>query len=204
MKILGKIHKHGIINSLGIAVNISQAKFNKYFNRLLYIMNNYSFGFRISISNLYYNLFKYSSNKSGSVSVVICVDTEGPSSHDENDDWDKINSEVKKVLSPDFRTVYIDDNGSGPIISWFFVDWTKLKENKRGRTLGYNAILDYYLDNGFVSLTENKNGDGIYLHYHHPRDDGSDGYNFVWNSNPELENVLCHWIMEKRFFPTIK
>jgi len=80
-----------------------------------------------------------------------------------NNNWEKLNSMLKKITSPEYRNKIKDSFGNGWIYSWFCVDHVGYKTNLRNREFGYHKIFDHYTK--LTNLKSNK-FDGVHFHYH--------------------------------------
>ncbi len=115
-----------------------------------------------------------------------------------NDDWNKIDKMVEKLMSKDFRTTY-SLNKSHWKFTWFCLDHLNYDYNPRRRTLGHHSIYDYY-----KSIVEDNNyGDDIQWHFH-PATIHNDAHycSSFYFRTPIIYEILTRKILERNFFPS--
>ena len=138
----------------------------------------------------------------GRVFVIICVDTEGPSAFGRNDSWDKIEAQMKELMTADFRKAYTDTEGRLPALSWFILDWVGAPAGPRATAVGHHAILDPY--EKWVNEAAGEGlQDELYWHYHHCFPNKLGSYNRDWNTHPYYDEVVCRKIIERNIYPNV-
>lgn len=65
---------------------------------------------------------------------------------DYNDDWSSLYRMLDNMTSKRYRMQYQDSYGGGWNYTWFILDFADFLMNPRGKTFGYHAILDKYLE----------------------------------------------------------
>ncbi|HVS84582.1 MAG TPA: hypothetical protein VHD91_03015 [Gaiellaceae bacterium] len=139
------------------------------------------------------------------VSVVVCMDTEGPCA-DPGDpellaDWERVDAAMDKLFDPEFRRRVPDSAGGGLRIGWFFLTWTGFRTNPRGRAFGYHAIRDHYLARWGDDLAAL--GDEQCWHYHQPPASGiGNEWSADWGSSDEFDRIVSRQLFERDWFPS--
>lgn len=117
-----------------------------------------------------------------------------------NDTWDKIDSMLEEMLSPEYRGKYPDKSGSGWLFSWFLLDHVGFDINPRRRDIGYHNIFDHYL----AKLKETGSlKDGVEWHFH-PMSTYKEAHTCATSflNSPHLLQVLARRIIDRSWFPT--
>lgn len=140
----------------------------------------------------------------GTVQIVFCMDTEGPCDDPGNPQllatWDRVETAMDKLFTPEFRRKYPDKTGGHFKIGWFFLTWTGFKTNPRGRDMGYHKIRDHYIAR-WGSLLD-AYGDEHGWHYHHPAQSGiGNEWGLDWTICREYEQIISRQILERNWFP---
>lgn len=143
--------------------------------------------------------------KSGNVYIVCAIDTEGPIDNPNKPDifnsWDRVDRLIDEITSDEFRMRFPDSGNQGLVYSWFIIHLTGFKTNPFNRPMGYHAVYDHYLER--YKKTMLKNNDGIYWHYHQPAPSGiGNEWCRDWTHCTEYHNILCHMILDRKFFPS--
>lgn len=138
------------------------------------------------------------------VSVVVCMDTEGPCADPGNPellaDWDSVDAAMDKLFDETFRRRIPDTAGGGLRIGWFFLTWTGFRTNPRGRALGYHAVRDHYLARWGDALAAL--GDEQCWHYHQPAPSGiGNEWGTDWSTSDEYDRILARQLLERSWFP---
>lgn len=139
-----------------------------------------------------------------SVSVVVCMDTEGPCADPANPEllgtWEDVDRAVDKLFDPSFRARLPDPAGGELRIGWFFLTWTGFTANPRKRALGYHAVRDHYLERWGGRIREC--GDEQCWHYHHPPRSGvANEWGLDWSVGDEHDAILSRQLLERGWFP---
>jgi hypothetical protein len=142
---------------------------------------------------------------SGTVHVVVCMDTEGPCADPENPEllatWDAVDAAMDKLFDPAFRERHRDPTGGSLRLGWFFLTWTGFASNPRGRDFGYHAIRDHYLDRWGDALAAY--GDEQCWHYHQPAASGvGNEWGLEWAASREYERIVSRQVLERSWFPS--
>jgi len=141
---------------------------------------------------------------SASVQIVFCMDTEGPCDDPSNRallaTWDAVDAAMGRLFDPAFRERHRDPGGGCLRIGWFFLTWTGFTSNPRGRSFGYHAIRDHYIERWGGSLAAY--GDEQCWHYHHPPASGvGNEWGLDWSSSDEYEHILSRQLLERDWWP---
>ncbi len=196
-----------------IFFKLKKVGFKKTFYDLMnYLFKNFNYSLKfilksVSLRNFYDLLTIRNFNKNKYVNVVLCIDTEGPKSEfikDQNMLWHDLNKRLSMLMSESFRNKYKDSFGNNLTLNWFIMDHSGFNENPYNVNMGYGTVFKNY-QNLFKKFPNIK--DGVYWHYHHPRNDGKFSPEYYWNSNwndnKEYYNILNHRIIDFNFFPTV-
>lgn len=117
------------------------------------------------------------------------------------ENWDEIDSEFRKIISPEFRRKNCDSKGGAYRFNWFIYDHYGFKNNPRFHAEGIHAIFDHYHE---LFLEENEFNDGVYWHYHHvPSSGDALEWNTNWWMNGIHEEILARRIIERNWFPSV-
>lgn len=140
----------------------------------------------------------------GTVSVVVCMDTEGPCADPDNPEllasWSQVDAAMDKLFSTAFRQRRPDPFGGVLRIGWFFLTWTGFRTNPRGRDFGYHAVRDHYLARWGAALQGL--GDEECWHYHHPPASGiGNEWGIDWAASSEYEAIVSRQVLERAWFP---
>lgn len=146
------------------------------------------------------------SDSEGIVSVVHCVDTEGPiggnvrrradGSEEFMARWSDIRTSLRPITSNEFREANRDTAGNPYRFNWFVMDFTGFRTNPKCRIDTYN---DTY-DNIRILNTEM---DSFHWHYHQPPRNGiGDQWSDDWTSSDEHYAILGHRLMHRGTFPS--
>lgn len=115
--------------------------------------------------------------------------------------WKDITRMVNDLTSSKFRSSTIKLFGSPLVYSWFIIDNVGFKKNPRKKTVGFNKILEKYLQ---ILDNNSKKKDSIGWHFHSIHPSGNPlVYNTSWTSNDLHEKALCYKILDYKFFPQI-
>lgn len=138
------------------------------------------------------------------VSVVLCMDTEGPCADPGNPellaDWDRVDAAMDRLFDETLRRHAPDSTGGGLRIGWFFLTWTGFRTNPRGRAFGYHAVRDHYLARWGDALAAL--GDEQCWHYHHPAPSGiGNEWGTDWSTSDEHDRILARQLLERGWFP---
>ena len=139
-----------------------------------------------------------------SVSVVVCMDTEGPCADPSNPDllgtWGAVDTAMDKLFDPGFRDRLRDPAGGALRIGWFFLTWTGFRTNPRGRAFGYHAVRDHYVERWGGRTLEC--GDEHCWHYHHPPASGvGNEWGLDWSAGSEHDAIVSRQVLERDWFP---
>ena len=144
---------------------------------------------------------------SGSVYVVLAIDTEGPVSDPRLPEllttWNEVDTRfLSKVFSHEYRSRYPDSGGQPMVFSWFILHWVGFSSNPVHRDLGYHKVYDHYTRVWGEAMR--RYGDGVYWHYHRPPTSGvANEWNRDWLSNTEYESILCRTMLDRGYFPSV-
>jgi SAM-dependent methyltransferase len=132
------------------------------------------------------------------------MDTEGPCDDSSNPDllatWDGVDGAMGRLFDPAFRERHLDPGGGCLRIGWFFLTWTGFTSNPRGRSFGYHAIRDHYLERWGTEIAAY--GDEQCWHYHHPPASGiGNEWGLDWSSSDEYERILSRQVLERGWWP---
>ena len=119
-----------------------------------------------------------------------------------NDSWAKIKSMLDRLLSPDFRSRFLDSFGNSWIYNWFIIDHVGFRINPRNRDLGFNKIWDWYTD---YLKAHNMQQDGIHFH-HHPvpfSKAANHCATHFFNHTPIIYEILARKIIDHAWFPSV-
>jgi hypothetical protein len=118
-----------------------------------------------------------------------------------NDTWDKIEAMLERIMTRSFRMRYPDSFGRGWIFNWHCVDHVGYDYNPRRRDIGYHNIFDYYSE---TLRRWPESGDAIHFHFH-PMSIFREAHRCATSyvNSPELHQILCRRIIERRWFPTV-
>lgn len=113
--------------------------------------------------------------------------------------WDQINSSIKHITSPGFRTHYCSKDGSPYKYSWFIYDHHEgFIDNPRFHAVGTHVIYDHYVNN---LLGKSIHTDGIYWHYHHPAPSGHAlESGTCWSQNSYHEEIIAKRIIDRQWY----
>lgn len=115
--------------------------------------------------------------------------------------WEEIDREINKVTSDEFRMAHCDPQGNPYLLNWFIYDHYGFTTNPRFHDDGIHHIYDHYQD---LLLKDDKNGDGVYWHYHHVPESGDAlEWNTNWFSNGIHEEILARRVIERQWFPSV-
>lgn len=117
-----------------------------------------------------------------------------------NETWDQVDEMLARVMAPDFRMSRPDSYGQGWVYNWFCIDLVGFVDNPRRRDLGYHNIFDHYRE---ILSREPGTRDTLQFHFHPVstyREAHRCATSFV--NSPELYQVLCRRIIEKKWFPS--
>lgn len=118
-----------------------------------------------------------------------------------NDTWDKIDAMLGRVMAPEFRMQQPDSYGGGWVYNWHCLDHVGFEYNPRRRDMGYHNIHDHYRA---VLGAFPETRDTMQWHFHPMsvyREAHRCATSFV--NSPELFQILCRRIIERRFFPSV-
>jgi len=140
----------------------------------------------------------------GAVSVVVCMDTEGPCADSADPDllgtWDLVDGAMDKLFDEDFRGAHPDSAGGHLRIGWFFLTWTGFTSNPRRRALGYHTVRDHYLERWGTRMEVL--GDEQCWHYHHPPASGiGNEWGLDWTVGDEYDRILSRQLLERGWWP---
>ena len=119
-----------------------------------------------------------------------------------NQDWSTIDQMLKKIMSPRFRNNLQDSFGNGWIYNWHIVDHVGFKTNERFKDLGYLKIFNHYEK---MILKTKSLKDKLHWHFHPIpffREAHISATSYE-NSYPEIHQILCHRLIEKKWFPKV-
>lgn len=140
---------------------------------------------------------------------MFTFDTEGPSAGKEGliGEWGELDRHVA-YLDGEGRGMLRDSFHAQAVYTWFLLDWVGLHPEdsevvRRNITLGHHAIFDHYRQSVLHDNRLADTGDEFHFHYHHPKRDGSWGWNTQWNEHPLYEDVINRKVVERRFFPCV-
>lgn len=120
---------------------------------------------------------------------------------DYNDSWEKIDAMLDRIMGGEFRTVLPDSYGNGWIYNWHCLDHVGYEINPRRRDMGYHNIFDHY-----GARINHDAGCPDTLHFHfHPMSTYREAHRCATSfvNSPELYQILCRRIIERRWFPTV-
>jgi len=140
----------------------------------------------------------------GSVQLVLCMDTEGPCDDPARPEllpsWTLVDGAMARLFDPAFRRRHPDPTGGHLKIGWFFLTWTGFTTNPRGRALGYHQIRDHYLDRWKNRIAET--GDEECWHYHNPAPSRiGNEWGIDWTTCAEYDAIVSRQILERDWFP---
>lgn len=140
----------------------------------------------------------------GTVYVVVCMDTEGPCADPGNPEllatWDDVDAAMDKLFDEGFRGRHRDPFGTPLRFGWFFLTWTGFSSNPRNRDFGYHRVRDHYLARWGDALSAH--GDEQCWHYHHPPASGiGNEWGLDWNASHEYEQIVSRQVLERGWFP---
>jgi Methyltransferase domain len=140
----------------------------------------------------------------GTVHVVVCMDTEGPCADPGDTEllatWADVDTAMDKLFDERFRDRHRDPVGTPMRFGWFFLTWTGFYTNPRSRDFGYHHVRDHYLARWKDALAAY--GDEQCWHYHQPPASGvGNEWGLDWNASREYEQVLSRQILERAWFP---
>lgn len=117
---------------------------------------------------------------------------------DYNDTWDRVDTMLDELLSPDFRLRHADGDGGPWRFSWFVVDHVGFDVNPRRRDMGFHNILDHYLR---VLRRTGSQDDEVHWHFHPPSVSGEGHRNatFYLRSSLVFETLARRAIDRGRF-----
>ena len=138
------------------------------------------------------------------VSVVLCIDTEGPCADPADPsllaDWGAVDAAMDKLFDPSFRERHRDPSGGALRIGWFFLTWTGFATNPRFRAFGYHAVRDHYLARWGPRIAEL--GDEQCWHYHHPPASGvGNEWGLDWSVGDEHDAIVSRQLLEREWMP---
>jgi Methyltransferase domain len=141
----------------------------------------------------------------GTVYVVVCIDTEGPCADPGNPEllatWDAVDAAMDKLFDPRFRERHGDPAGGSLRFGWFFLTWTGFTSNPRGRDVGYHAVRDHYLERWGAALA--RYGDEQCWHYHQPAASGvGNEWGVDWAVSSEYERIVSRQVLDRGWFPS--
>ena len=143
-----------------------------------------------------------SSQQPGTVYVVICVDTEGPSENYEHKDWSLLHSHLEELFDVDNRMKYKDSAGNPFAMSWFIVDWVNSPPGPKASAVGHHAVYDPYLK-WLEKSAPRGFADELYWHYHHCFPGKLGSWNRTWSNHPDYNEIICKKIFERDYFPSV-
>lgn len=117
-----------------------------------------------------------------------------------NDTWDKIDTMLEHIMSPEFRNELPDTDGNGWVYNWFCTDHIGYSVNPRRKDCGFHNIFDHY--NRILSKTNSK--DGLQFHFHpsHPSGESHRSTSFYLHDLKFYE-ILCRRIIDRQWFPSV-
>jgi SAM-dependent methyltransferase len=141
----------------------------------------------------------------GTVYVVVCMDTEGPCADPGAPDllatWDAVDAAMDKLFDARFREGHRDSEGGSIRFGWFFLTWTGFTSNPRARAFGYHAVRDHYLSRWRDALEAY--GDEQCWHYHQPPASGiGNEWGLDWSASREYERILSQQVLGRGWFPS--
>ncbi len=116
-----------------------------------------------------------------------------------NDTWDKVDTMLYDMMSPEYRQRYADPQGGGWIYNWFLMDHIGYDTNPRRRDMGYHNVFDHY---NFM-VKETASPDELHWHFH-PMSTYKEA-NICATSylrSPHLLESLARRIIDRNFFPS--
>lgn len=140
----------------------------------------------------------------GTVHVVVCMDTEGPCADPDNAEllgtWDQVDAAMDVLFGDGFRDGRRDPSGGRIRFGWFFLTWTGFTTNPRRRDFGYHAVRDHYLERWGARLPGL--GDEQCWHYHHPPASGvANEWGLDWSASDEHDLILSRQLLERGWWP---
>jgi hypothetical protein len=117
-----------------------------------------------------------------------------------NDSWEKIDSMLGNIMSPNYRRRFVDSYDNGWIYNWFCLDHVGYDSNPRRREIGFHNILDRYVE--FIDKYK-ANMDGIHWHFH-PMSTYKEAHRCAtsYENSPHLHETLCRMIIDRGIFPS--
>ncbi|PKQ68756.1 hypothetical protein BZG01_03300 [Labilibaculum manganireducens] len=115
--------------------------------------------------------------------------------------WDSIDVMLYKILSKEYRNLYLDDFGNGLIYNWHIIDHVGFETNERRRDIGYLNIFNHYEQ----ILKETNSKDDIQWHFH-PISFFKEAHITATsydNSMYELHQILSRRLIDKNWFPVV-
>lgn len=118
-----------------------------------------------------------------------------------NDNWDKLDLMLKRIMSPGFRNKIPDSFGGGWIFNWHCVDHAGYLVNPRRRDIGIHNIFDHYQR---VIKETGSFQDAVHWHFH-PMSTYREAHRCATSflNSPHLYEILCRRIIEKKWFPKV-
>jgi SAM-dependent methyltransferase len=139
---------------------------------------------------------------SGTVHVVVCIDTEGPCVDPGDPEllatWDAVDGAMDKLF--DDRPV--DPLGRPMRFGWFFLTWAGFTSNPRGRDFGYHRVRDHDVTRFGDAMAAY--GDEQCWHYHQPAASGvGNEWGLDWDASSEYEQIISRQVLERGWFPSV-
>lgn len=116
--------------------------------------------------------------------------------------WADIEEMLRRVLLPEFRSMFQDSFGGGWIYNWHIMDHVGFTTNKRHRDFGYLNIFDFY---EHILWEMNCREDEMHWHFHPIpffREAHMSATSYT-NSYHELNQIICRRLIEKNWFPRV-
>ncbi len=140
----------------------------------------------------------------GSVQLVLCMDTEGPCADPARPEllatWTLVDGAMARLFDPAFRRRHPDPTGGHLKIGWFFLTWTGFTTNPRGRAVGYHQIRDHYLERWKDCIADA--GDEECWHYHHPAPSRiGNEWGTDWTTCQEYDAIMSRQVLDRDWFP---
>lgn len=115
-----------------------------------------------------------------------------------NDTWDKIDTMLGEIMSPEYRGRYADPDGSPWAYNWFCVDHVGYDVNPRRRDIGYHNVFDHY------SSRVRESGGPDEIHWHaHPMPTYREAHRNATSylRSPHILETLARRVIDRHWFP---
>lgn len=120
-----------------------------------------------------------------------------------NDSWKKIDQMMSKIMTKDFREMFLDDFQGGWRYTWNIMDHAHFgKKNPRFRDIGFHKVFDRYCD--YIKKYQSESKDEIGFHFHpisFKGDANIPATNYL-SHKPVIFNIIARRIIDRNWFPS--